>query len=265
MSSSRSSSSVPAPTPAPASSPPVPSVVEELRRKLVIKLVNERYQGNQSAFARALGRSTAYASYISRIISAPDAPGHKRIKEDLALQIEEALELPRGYLVNPVENRSRPRALLPETVRKVWVISLPPPIQLWEPGKTRPMGATDLYSLQPWASKDPQAYVIPIVDELMSPRYDEGEFVLVLPGTTPQPGDYVFIRLVDRPAHAHRTPRESVSLLRRFLSERAGTRRFTTLQAPGSMIHIPVEDIAWMHYVAHAIPPQMVEREEPRD
>lgn len=68
-----------------------------IRRLNLLTLVRERFNGNQAAFARAIGRP---APNVSRMLAEPEdsAKDRRRIGEELARDIENRLSLSPGYL-----------------------------------------------------------------------------------------------------------------------------------------------------------------------
>lgn len=71
----------------------------EERRLYVKRLIDgPRFGGSKAAFAKEADISP---TYVSRMISDPSKPGHKRIADHLALKIEANLSLPDGSLINP--------------------------------------------------------------------------------------------------------------------------------------------------------------------
>jgi phage repressor protein C with HTH and peptisase S24 domain len=60
------------------------------RREALKRLIDERFEGKQSDFARAIGRS---ASSVWQWLN-----GHRNVGEKVAREIERKLRLPRGYL-----------------------------------------------------------------------------------------------------------------------------------------------------------------------
>ena len=67
------------------------------RRAQLRRLIDEYFEGNQSAFAREIGR---YPGEISRWLKLPEGKGSwaRNMSEASARQIEEQLNLPPGYL-----------------------------------------------------------------------------------------------------------------------------------------------------------------------
>ena len=71
------------------------------RLEIVKNLINERYNGNQTQFARAIGKAPAQ---VNQWIN-----GHRNIGDGIASNIEIALNLPRGFLDGNAEAPPPPR------------------------------------------------------------------------------------------------------------------------------------------------------------
>jgi hypothetical protein len=77
--------------------------IYEVRRQILLYVVrnDQRFgesRGWQARFAKFIGMKP---SYVSRIMSEPDAKDHKRIDTAVATRLEEALKLVDGTLLNP--------------------------------------------------------------------------------------------------------------------------------------------------------------------
>jgi hypothetical protein len=68
----------------------------ELRRANLALLIRFYDNGNMSAFTRRVGISNP--SYTQRLLYGPNEAGHKKLGEELALKITNALGLPYGFL-----------------------------------------------------------------------------------------------------------------------------------------------------------------------
>lgn len=129
--------------------------------------------------------------------------------------------------------------------RKVWVIGKGQgglPERIWTDGDF-PVGASNEYAEV--ASADHQAFLVPVVGDSMSPRYQHGEFALVEPGTDPDIEDDVLVRLVT-----------GETMLKRLVSRRAGY-RFGSYNDP-AVLSYPPEAVAWVYYVAHPVPARKI-------
>lgn len=129
--------------------------------------------------------------------------------------------------------------------RRVYVIGRAQgglPDRIWTDGDY-PVGATDQYA--EIASPDPHAFLVPIVGHSMSPRYNQGEFGLVEPGTEPELEDDVLVRLTT-----------GETLVKRLLSRRHGI-RLGSYNTPEILTYTP-EEISWMYYIAHPVPARKI-------
>jgi SOS-response transcriptional repressor LexA len=71
----------------------------EARRESLQRLIDgPRFRGSQAAFCQA---TKIAASYLSRMLKEPGEKDRKRIGDDMALKIENALNLPAGELLHP--------------------------------------------------------------------------------------------------------------------------------------------------------------------
>lgn len=116
------------------------------------------------------------------------------------------------------------------------------PDRIWTDGDF-PVGASDQYA--ELASPDPHAFLVPVVGDSMSPRFNEGEFVLVEPGTEPELEDDVLVRL-----------QTGETLIKRLLSQRHGI-RLGSYNRPEILTFQP-EDITWIYYIAHTVPARKI-------
>ncbi len=130
--------------------------------------------------------------------------------------------------------------------RPVYVIERPPegmPERLWD-GETL-VGATEQFAVL--ATSDPRAFLIPIVDTSMVPRFNPGEFALVEPAIEVDLEDDVLVRL-----------KTGETLLKRLVSRRGGV-QLSAYSEPGTTLHAE-EEISWMFYVAHPVPSKKIKR-----
>ncbi len=70
------------------------------RRTNLVHLIGSLDGGNVAAFARRINRSS---TYVIRLCYPPDKPGAKRLGEELALEITQALGLEYGALDTPIK------------------------------------------------------------------------------------------------------------------------------------------------------------------
>lgn len=118
------------------------------------------------------------------------------------------------------------------------------PDRLWGDGDY-PVGGSDCYA--EIASQDPNAFIVPIEGESMSPRFNPGEYALVEPNTAPELEDDVIVKLGD-----------GRIMIKRLLSQRAAIRLGS--YNSNEIISAPPETIIWMYYVAHPVPARKIKQ-----
>lgn len=108
------------------------------------------------------------------------------------------------------------------------------------------MGAADEYA--EIATSDPRAFIVPVVGDSMSPKYEPGEFALVEPDTAPEVGEDVLVRLSD-----------GRTLLKR-LYRRLGAVIVLKNLNPFKTEEFSFEpsEVTWMYYVAHPVPARKI-------
>jgi phage repressor protein C with HTH and peptisase S24 domain len=117
------------------------------------------------------------------------------------------------------------------------------PERIWTDGDHL-VGAIDEYA--ELATPDPQAFICPVVGDSMYPRYMPGEYVLVEPNTAPQIGGTVLVRLLT-----------GETMLKRLEHRANGHVRLVSWNDPVQHT-FREEEISWMYYVAHAVPPEKI-------
>jgi phage repressor protein C with HTH and peptisase S24 domain len=119
------------------------------------------------------------------------------------------------------------------------------PERLWTDGDY-PVGATDEYA--ELATIDPHAFLTPVVGTSMVPRFNPGEFAFVEPGTEPEPGDDVLVRLIT-----------GETLLKKLTGRRGGAVELYSYneREQGPMFFKDME-ISWMYYVGHPVPARKI-------
>lgn len=118
------------------------------------------------------------------------------------------------------------------------------PDTLWGDGDY-PAGSSDCYA--EIASQDPNAFIVPIEGESMSPRFNPGEYALVEPNTAPELEDDVLVKLGD-----------GRIVIKRLLSQRNAIRLGS--YNSNEIISAPPETIIWMYYVAHPVPARKIKQ-----
>lgn len=91
------------------------------------------------------------------------------------------------------------------------------------------------------ATDDERAFLVPVFDNSLSPRYQAGEYALVEPGVTPEIEDDVLVRL-----------KSGAILLRRLVSTRAGIKLGTYSSVETTTL--AEDEIGWMFYVSNPVP-----------
>lgn len=117
--------------------------------------------------------------------------------------------------------------------------------RLWTDGDY-PVGATDEFA--EIATSDPHAFLTPVVGLSMVPRFNPGEFAFVEPGTEPEAGDDVLVRLGS-----------GETLIKKLASKRGGVVELQSYneREQGPLFYKP-EEISWMYYIAHPVPARKI-------
>ncbi len=118
------------------------------------------------------------------------------------------------------------------------------PERVWDDGGY-PVGVTDEYAEA--ATTDQRAFVIRVNGRSMEPRYMEGEYALVEPGTAPEIEDDVLVRL-----------RNDGTMLKRLLGRRGGW-RFGSYNET-AVLNYRDDEVAWVYYVAHPVPARRIKQ-----
>lgn len=132
-------------------------------------------------------------------------------------------------------------------VARVFVVRLDHgglPRQMWDDQGLLMNGSEESATI---ATEDERAFLVPVLDNSLSPRYQAGEYALVEPGTKPEIEDDVLIRL-----------KNGQVLLRRLVSMRAGLKLGTYNSV--ETISLEESDIDWMYYVSNPVPRRKVSR-----
>jgi phage repressor protein C with HTH and peptisase S24 domain len=94
-------------------------------------------------------------------------------------------------------------------------------------------------------SMDPHAFVVRVEGNSMYPKYAQGDYALVEPGTEPELEDDVILKLASGEV-----------MLKRLLSRRGGIHLGSYNDT--STFLFDQEQIVWMYYVAHPIPSRKI-------
>lgn len=160
-----------------------------MRRAAVQALIEQRFGGRTADFARAIERDDAQVWQFMN---------QRSIGEKLARDIEAKLGLARGALDDGSLLGEGPGVSEPAGVysRGVPVVGT---AQLGDNGHydelQYPVGHGDGFVAYP--TRDKNAYALRVKGDSMRPRIKPGEFVVVEPAATPQPGDEVLVRTRD--------------------------------------------------------------------
>lgn len=115
-----------------------------------------------------------------------------------------------------------------------------------QPDGGLPMGATGEYALS--SSDDDRAFLIPVEDASMHPRFQRNEYALVEPSIEPDIEDVVLIRL-----------KNGDMMIRRLISRTGGIR--VGLYSTQETTLIDPQTIEWMYYVSNPVPARKIVRQ----
>jgi len=180
--------------------------VYEIRRARLAQLIAKRYDGSQADFARASGISP---TYVTRMLKDDASPSRKRIGEDLARQIEDRLNLPSHWLDSAPERQSAELHVSEPAI----AYRGGAPGDLLERTQGAPVtavarvGQNGFFDQQPFESGTPDGRVLPLTDksayalrikgDSLAPAIENGQYLIVLPGAEPQPGERIVVSFKD--------------------------------------------------------------------
>ena len=181
--------------------------VYEIRRARLAQLITKRFDGSQADFARASGISP---TYVTRMLKDDASPSRKRIGEDLARQIEDRLNLPSHWLdVAPERQNSEHHVSEPHTAYRGGAIADP----LERSAQGAPVtavarvGESGFFEQQPFDRNtsdgrvmtwvDKTAYALRIKGDDLAPAIENGQYLIVLPGAEPHPGERIVVSFKD--------------------------------------------------------------------
>lgn len=107
----------------------------------------------------------------------------------------------------------------------------------------RPINGHDEYAEV--YSSDPAAFLVRVEGSSMWPKYGQGDYALVEPGTDPELEDDVLLRTINGEV-----------MLKRLLSRRGGY-MFGSYN-DHQTYHFEGHEISWMYYVAHPVPARKI-------
>lgn len=162
-----------------------------IRRAAVQALIEQRFAGRTADFARAIERDDAQVWQFMN--------GHRPIGEKLARDIEAKLSLPHGALDRGAPSEDPSFRVEEPTLMYASGVPVVGTAQLGDNGHHEelqyPVGHGDGFVAYP--TRDRNAYALRVKGDSMRPRIKPGEFVVVEPAGTPQPGDEVLVRTKD--------------------------------------------------------------------
>ena len=204
----------------------------DTRRAILRAFIAERFGGNQTAFARTVGRQ---ADYISRCLS-----GKKNLGEDLVREFEEIHHLPKYYFDGLGARHATSDSPTYDVRRGKHRIPVVGGARLGDNGHfvelEYPTGHGDGYiELQ---SNDPNAYALRCEGDSMSPRIKHGEYVVVEPGHAVMPGDEVVVKASDGRV-----------MVKTYLYRRDGRVHLVSVNEAHPKVAIDETQIDAMHYV----------------
>lgn len=203
----------------------------ETRRAALRAVIKEKFGGNQTAFARAVGRQ---ADYISRCLS-----GKKNLGEDLVREFEDTLRLRKYYFDSP-ESLGVDQLTPWDDTRARGRIPVVGAARLGDNGHfvelEYPTGHGDGYIDIP--SNDPNAYALRCEGDSMAPRIKHGEFVIAEPGHMVTPGDEVVVKASDGRV-----------MVKTFLYRRDGRVHLVSVNEAHPPVAIEEGQVDVMHYV----------------
>ncbi|GHZ87287.1 LexA family transcriptional regulator [Vibrio cholerae] len=157
----------------------------EIRRQNLKKLKATYCNDNQTELARRIGRQQ---SYVSRMLSLPDKPGHRKIADDMVDVITSAFNLPVTWL-DTLNNHA---TLVTDcTVVKINLEASFKPNGEAEMVNNEYLG--ELYIPASFGVVD----VVKVSGEGLFPRIKHGEAIILSRDAIPSPGDDVAIWLKD--------------------------------------------------------------------
>lgn len=189
------------------------------RRTRIRALIDERFEGNEAAFGRAVGKAP---SVIWQLVS-----GHRNLGEKLAREFETKLALGRGYF-DGRDADDQPRVPVVGTVQAG-------DLGYWEELQY-PVGHGDGFVLYP--SRDPNAYALRVKGDSMRPRIKPGEFILIEPNTPVIPGEEVLV-----------TTKDGRSMVKVLGPRRDGMVELQSINEDHRPITVEQTDIRSMHFI----------------
>lgn len=218
--------------------------VFERRRKLVLDLIDKRYDGRKSAFAVAAKRS---ASQVGHITYPPGHDGHKDIGENLAREIEKECGLPTGLLlIAPADNL---KDALEALANGATGSSVDKELPLHGQARNvfvryRTEGERGARRYATVATNDPHTYLLEVKGTALTPWALPGDVLMVQPSLPVELEDDVVVECTD-----------GGTVIGRLLSLRGGWRLGQYGSAP---VVLPTDKVGSVHVVAAVLSRHLV-------
>lgn len=214
--------------------------IEETRRARLRQLVAD--YGTQAKLSEKIGKAPAQ---ISQWINASkdSKTGTPRVMDrTTAREIEKALKKPDGWMDQPPDEVAPEHAGTMSNVRRVTVVGT---ARLGENGFYEEIssiaGAGDGYIVHP--TSDPNAYVLRVRGNSMTPAIRDGWYVLVEPNSAPAIGEYVMVKLTN-----------GQKMVKELLIQRTGSIEIMSVNGDERRT-IYDDEIEALHAVAAVVPP----------
>lgn len=207
----------------------------EQRRLKLIEIRDKFCNGKAAELARRIEREP---SYISRMLYPEGKAGRKRIADDMMEIIENAFNLPRGWMDSitsemPSANEELEFA---GSIRAGYVPVIGEAVLGVD-------GSVDMIEFRAgWLriySGDKDAYGLKVKGDSMWPRIQSGEYVVIEPNTAVHAGDEVFVRTKD----GH-------NMIKIMNRTRDGDYQFSSVNSDHRPITLSADDVVKMHFVS---------------
>ncbi|MBU6993539.1 S24 family peptidase [Ferrovum myxofaciens] len=210
----------------------------ESRRLRLIELRDTRCNGKAVELARKLGREP---SYVSRMIYPEGKAGKKRIADEMVDVIEQAFNLPHGWLDITRLSVAEPATSYPKihnfdepAVKSAcfagivhgdesgYIEDSEPPGFVWPSGKQR--------------------YTLKVRGDFLAPRIKSGEYLVIHPENQPIPGDDVLVFLKD-----------CRKMIKEFLYIRDSEVSLGSINNNQKNVCVPLDQIEKMHQIVAVV------------
>lgn len=207
----------------------------EQRRLKLIEIRDRFCNGKAAELARRIEREP---SYISRMLYPEGKPGRKRIADDMMEIIENAFNLPRGWMDSIASEMPNANEELEfaGSIRAGYVPVIGEAVLGVD-------GSVDMIEFRAgWLriySGDKDAYGLKVKGDSMWPRIQSGEYVVIEPNTIVHAGDEVFVRTKD----GH-------NMIKIMNKTRDGDYQFSSVNSDHRPITLAAHQIEKMHFVS---------------